>query len=598
MFQTNKRMRNLRLPKKNDIKSAIASFSKKEHIVFFTLVIILFISSITLLEMLNKSFMVSKPARGGSISEGVVGAPRFINPVLAFSDTDLDMVSLVYSGLMRKDNEGNLVPDLAKEYTVSKDGLIYDFILKDKIYFSDGKPVTADDIIFTINEIKNPINKSPIKSNWDGVTVEKITEKNIRFTLKQCFASFLENTAVGILPVHIWKDSHLELNDANINPIGSGIFTVSKVSKQSSGIVDYVDLVSNKKFALGRPYIDKVTMHFYSNENELISALENGDVNQISSITPKNANELKEKGYEIKSSVLPRVFGLFFNQNQNKIFTDKKIVEAINTAIDKEEIIDQVLGGYGVSIEDPIPPNMEAYQKNNDNNVLAKEERIAKAKKILENDGWKIGSSGFLEKSNKKTVKTTTKNSKKTTTVVTSGPATYLEFSISTGNTEELMKTANLIKQDLEAIGMKVDIKTFEIGNLNQSVIRPRQYDALLFGQIINKESDLFAFWHSSQRNDPGLNVAMYTNSKVDKILEDAFTTTDEDSRIKKYAQCEAEIKKDMPAVFLYSPDFIYVVSKDLKGISLNKIISPSDRFLNSYLWYVNTEDIWKIFSK
>src|SRR6185369_17927164 len=110
-----------------------------------------------------------------------------------------------------------------------------------------------------------------------------------------------------------------------------------------------------------------------------------------------------------------------------------------------------------------------------------------------------------------------------------------LQFSISTGNAPELAKTAELIKDDLAAVGIKVDIKTFETGNLNQNVIRPRKYDALLFGEIINNESDLFAFWHSSQRKDPGLNVAMYTNAKVDKILEDAFVTADEETRVKKY---------------------------------------------------------------
>jgi len=145
---------------------------------------------------------------------------------------------------------------------------------------------------------------------------------------------------------------------------------------------------------------------------------------------------------------------------------------------------------------------------------------------------------------------------------------------------------------------MKVDVKTFEVGNLNQGIIRPRKYDALLFGQIINHESDLFAFWHSSQRKDPGLNVAMYTNAKVDKILEDAFITVDEKARIKKYVQFEDEVKKDMPAIFLYSPDFIYVVREDLQGLSLGHITSPSDRFSNIYSWYTETENVWKIFAK
>ena len=155
-----------------------------------------------------------------------------------------------------------------------------------------------------------------------------------------------------------------------------------------------------------------------------------------------------------------------------------------------------------------------------------------------------------------------------------------------------------MIKEDLATVGIKVDIKTFDVGNLNQSVIRPRSYDALLFGEIINHESDLFAFWHSSQRKDPGLNVAMYTNAKVDKILEDASTNINEQSRIKEYVQFENIIENDIPAVFLYSPNFIYVVSPNVKGLSIDHITSSSDRFSNVYSWYTETENVWRIFSK
>jgi peptide/nickel transport system substrate-binding protein len=205
----------------------------------------------------------------------------------------------------------------------------------------------------------------------------------------------------------------------------------------------------------------------------------------------------------------------------------------------------------------------------------------------LTKDGWVKGEDGYLHKT------TTTKKDKKTTKSTSD-----LTFVISTGNAPELSKTADIIKENLTEIGMKVEIQTFEIGNLNQSVIRPRKYDALLFGQIINHESDLFAFWHSSQRLDPGLNVAMYTNAKVDKILEDALVTVDEKNRVKKYASFEDEINRDMPAVFLYSPSFIYVVSKNLDGLNIDHITTPEDRFLNIYEWSVEKDGIWKIFSK
>jgi peptide/nickel transport system substrate-binding protein len=573
--------RNFKLPKKNEIKKAISSFSKKERYLFIFLILLLVISTVSLLSKINKYLIVEVPMSGGTLREGIIGSPRLINPVLAITDTDNDLISLVYSGLMRKDSTGNLIPDLAENYEISEDNLSYTFTLKDNIYFHDNEPVKAEDIIFTINEIKNPETKSLAQRSWDGITVEEIDAKTIKFNLKQPYASFLENTTIGILPKHLWINSQIELNDLNINPIGSGPYQIKNMSKQSSGIIDSYELTYFKKFALGKPYIKNIILRFYQNESELISALNNNNVDQISSISANNASLLNEKKYEIKTSVLPRIFALFFNQNQNQLFTNKNVVAAINLGINKERIIEEVLKGYGVIINNPIPPNMTEYQKiNKEENFY--EKNFKKAESILSKDGWVKNEMGFWEKNNSKDNKITVP----------------LEFSISTGNAPELAQTAELIKEDLAKLGIKVEIKNFEIGNLNQTVIRPRKYDTLLFGQIVNNESDLFAFWHSSQRKDPGRNVAMYTNSKVDKILEDAFITIEKENRIKKYTEFKNEIQKELPAIFLYSPNFIYVTSKDLKGISIDYINSTSGRFSNSYLWYVKTDKVWKIFAK
>lgn len=573
-------MRNFKLPSKAEINSVFYSFSKKERIVFFGLVALLVLSTILILESINKSFLVQMPLRGGSVSIGVVGVPRFINPILANSQADLDMVSLVYSGLMRKGSDGGLVADLAAGYEKTADGLVYTFTLKDNLYFQDGKALTADDVLFTINKIKDGVFKNATKTNWNGVSAEKIDEKTIRFTLPQPHASFLENTTLGIMPKHVWENPPLELNSANINPIGSGPYMISGIREQSSGIIDYYKLTPFKKFVLGKPYIKTINLYFYQNENDLIKALLSKEVDQIGPITPVNGNMLKEKNYQVESMVLERVFGLFFNQNQNQLFIDKKIVRAIDLAIDKDKIVALVLGGYGRVIDGPIPPSIVKYQQPENEISASREDLLKKVQDELAKDGWSPGPDGFLEK-------TTTDKNKKTTT--------KLEFTISTSNVPELAKTAELIQQDLASIGMKVEVKTFETGNLNQNVIRPRKYDALLFGEIINNESDLFAFWHSSQRKDPGLNVAMYTNVKVDKLLEEAPMTLDEQSRIKKYIEFSEEIKKDMPAVFLYSPDFIYVVSKNLKNFRAGNV-SPKDRYLNVHSWYTETQNVWKIF--
>ncbi|MDP9249028.1 MAG: ABC transporter substrate-binding protein [bacterium] len=572
-----------KLPTKEKINAAISAFSKKERVLFGIFVVVLLISSVALIQILNKSLMTEVPLSGGSISEGIVGTPRFINPVLGSSPADLDMVSLIYSGLMRKNAQGELIPDLALTHEESDDGLTHIFTLKEKVYFHNGEPVTADDVIFTIDRVKNSIITSPEKINWEGITAEKQDDRTVTFTSRQPNPNLLENATLGIMPKALWENDSMELNEANTMPIGSGPYMIKDVSKESSGLINSYHLVAFDRFALGKPYLRELFFRFYPNEEEMITALREGKVNQVSSISPAVADTLLDEGYRVESEMLPRVFGLFFNQNQNQLFLDKDLAIAIDLAIDKEKIVREVLFGYGAAIAGPIPSDLLPAEEEATTEKTGRAEVIEKVRDILTKDGWADGEEGYL-------VKTTTTKNKKTSVT--------LEFSISTGNAPELVAAAELIRQDLAAVGIKVDVKTFEVGNLNQSVIRPRKYDALLFGQVINRESDLYAFWHSSQRKDPGPNVAMYTNARADSLLEDAFITIDPKLRAQKYAQFAAEVKKDAPAVFLYSPDLIYLTVKDLKGLALEHIVSPSDRFNNIYSWFTKTENVWKIFAK
>ena len=588
-------IKGLKLPTRDDVVQAIGSFSKKERILFIFLFLVLSVSTLVLINKVNNQFLEDVPASGGSINEGIIGTPRFINPVLALTDADRDMTALVYSGLMRKNETGELVPDLAEKFTVSKDGLIYTFTLKDN-FFQDNQKVTVDDIIYTINKIKHPTIKSPKKLNWEGVTVSKVDNKTVQFILKQAYASFLDNTTVGILPAHLWKDipvdqfSFIDLNTTGA--IGSGPYKITQIKKDSSGIPVYVELKAFNKFALGKPYIETLSMKFYANEKDLIDALSSGDIDQVSVIGPEKAEELKAKGYRVETATLPRIFALFFNQNQSAVFTDKNVVKAFETAINKDEIINKVLHGYGKTIDSPVPKTLIDYtglpylakDSKSKDDAAPVTDNISLSKKILQDDGWKAGEDGVLVKQTK------TKAGKKV--------ILRLEFSLATGDASELKDIADLIKKDLESIGAKVEVKIFEIGSLNQDVIRPRKYDALLFGQIVNSGADLFAFWHSSQRNDPGLNIASYTNTKADKILEATLGNIDKKDRIEKYTEFEDEIKKDMPAIFIYSPDFIYVVAKNLNGLIINKITNQSDRFNLVYKWYRETDRVWKIFNR
>lgn len=570
------------IPTKREIIKSITSFRKNEKVIFRLLIAVAIISVLVLIKDTSRIFMVEKPTYGGAFTEGIIGTPRFVNPVLAISDADRDVSMLVYSGLLRKSEDGGFIPDLAEKYEISKDGLTYTFTLRDNIFFQDGAPITTDDVEFTIQKAKDPVIKSPKRPNWEGVMVQKVDAKTISFTLRQPYAQFLENATLGILPKNLWKDIPVEqfsFSDYNLQGIGSGPYQVDSVSKSRGGIPSSYSLSSFKKFALGQPYVDKINLNFYGNETDMISALQSGTIDNVNAIMPEEAKKLGARGVQIKKYPLPRVYGVFFNQSQAPVLTDLSVRRALNEAVDRETIINSILYGFGTPLYGPIPKANPETLSATDKPESAGA-RINNAIKTLNNQGWKISTStGVMTKTVKKDTQT-------------------ISFSISTADKPELKAVALMLKETWGKIGVKVDVKIFESGDLNQNIIRPRKYDSLLFGEVIGEDSDPYAFWHSSQRNDPGLNIAMYANTMVDKILEDARGTIDQAGRIKKYADFETELGKDVPAVFIYSPDFIYVMSSDLKGMEIGELTVPAERFLSVYKWYSDTDWVWKWFDK
>ena len=421
---------------KNNTLKTVASFSISEKIIFYLLVIVFVTSSVILLWEVNNSFLVEFPAHGGQLKEGIVGSPRFINPILAISDADRDMTALIYSGLMKSIADGNLVPDIAESYEISKDGLVYKFKLKDNIYFHDGVKVTTDDVEFTINKTQDSILKSPKRASWDGVTVNKLNEREIEFVLKQPYSPFLENTTLGILPKHIWSNSESDqfsFNLSNIEPIGSGPYKISAVKKNSYGIPAYYSLSSFSKYALGKPYIKKLIISFYPNEKSLIDAFKNGDVESMNTVSAQNAEILKnEKGLQVVRAPLSRIFGIFFNQSQAPVLANSEVREALDMAVDRSKIVREILNGYAVEIDSPIPRGLieNGIILNNQENVAKEsaDSRAEKASTLLLNSGWKMNDE---EKILEKKTKSGTEQ---------------LNFSISTSNTPEMKKVAEMIK--------------------------------------------------------------------------------------------------------------------------------------------------------
>ncbi len=567
-----------------DLALIYKKFSISEKLFFYFLCFLFIFSGFILLNKVNQEMSVDVPTNGGYLSEGIVGSPRFVNPVLATSDVDNDLTELVYSGLMKSGPDNSIITDLAQKYDISDDGLIYTVTLKDNIFFHDEEKVTTDDVEFTINKIEDSTIKSPKRAGFYDVKVEKVDDITIKFILKKPYSPFLENLTIGILPKHLWDNLSPEqfpLSQYNVEAIGSGPYKISKMetlSKNMLLIPTYYELVAFDKYVPKKPYIEKLVVNFYKDEKTLINAYNNKDIEAINSISPEKITELnKQSGAKINIAPLPRVFAVFFNQNQNETLTYKEVRQALNMAVDRNKIVTDILSGYGKPLYGPIPANLIKNDSNNDSGA----NNIESAINILTKAGWvKSTTTGLISKkiSKTKTIK--------------------LEITISTLNSDDLVKSAELIKSDWEKLGAIVEIKQYDFGDLQQNIIRPRKFEALLYGEVVGKDMDFFAFWHSSQRNDPGLNIAMYANSKVDKLLEDARKTSDTSVRISKYNAFSDEIEKDVPAVFLYSPEFIYITPGKIQNLSLWTITLPYERFLDINNWYIETNNLWKIFVK
>ena len=558
-------------------------FSATEKFVFGALVIIAFVTMVIMATGINEHFLIEIPSRGGELNEGIVGLPRTINPILAVTDADKDIGALVYAGLMRYDGD-NLVSDIAKSYTISNDGLTYDFILRDDVRFQDNTMLTADDIAFTIQKIQDPALKSPRRSDWTDITTKVISPTEIQFLLKQPYGPFLANTTIGIMPKHIWgnvSNDQFIFSEYNVTPIGAGPYKYSSLSRDSGGIPTTYTLEAWSKYFGNVPFISKITFHFFADETKVLAALDNGSIDSMPSVSAGPASRLatdKAQSYEILSTPMPRIFGVFFNQNHSAILADKTVRQALDMSVNRQNIIKTVLNGYGLSIHSSLPPGLDPQSYFSSSPTTDAD--IVDAQSLLEKAGWKKNADGIYAKKIGKAATTT------------------LTFDIYTADAPDLKQTANLVRDSWTKLGAQVNVNIFEPGDLYQNVIRTRSYDALLFGEQIGKDRDMYAFWHSSQRNAPGLNISMYTNSKADKLLESIRSTSDDSARIKYYAQLDQMIQTDLPAIFLYSPDFIYAVPKSLQGIDLSSITVPTDRFNSIRSWYIQTEKVWKIFAK
>jgi len=523
-----------------------------------------------------------QPALGGSYTEGIQGQPLYLNPVVAHSNpVDSDIGQLIFSSLFRYNSSGKLDQDLVENWERSEDGMTYTIHIRHDAKWQDGQPLTAEDVLFTLNLIRNPSYGSTLRGNWEGIDIAKQDDYTLQFTLRKAYTPFLHNLTFGILPKHLWEDVTSDkflLTELNRKPIGSGMYSFIKLDKDKDGKIIDLTLRANRDYYGSKPHLKELTFRFFDSPGQILESYRKGEVEGIAHIETNNISDFEKEGtLQIYDLPTTRIYGIFFNQKKSIILADKKNREALSFATDKEELLRLALENKGVVVNTPIIPNMLGF----DSSLNHYEYNPDKAKSNFQENGWSALSDKELKK-----MKDEGKD--KAGILYNSKTKSFLEVTLTVPDYPELVRTADLLKKQWEKVGLRLNLDIVDTSETLQNKISDRNYEALLFGEVLQADPDPTPFWHSNSKQAPGLNLSMFDNQEVDGILDTARQEVNEEKRAELYRQFQEIVSQETPAIFLFSPYYLYGVSDDYQGVGTVIIYNPSDRLddiNNRYLY-------------
>lgn len=518
--------------KLTQLKSLYNSWSRNERLIFWGALIVFTATFIVRAAFYIQDNTASVPKRGGGFREGIVGQPIFINPVVPGSEADRDLSRLIFSS----------VSDAAESVKLAEDNCTYNVRIKENIRWQDDEKLTSDDIIFTLETIQNPEARSPLFMSFQGVTAERVSELEIKFTLQNPYAFFVQDHLQNLLiiPKHIFADTpveNLRFSIYGLKPVGSGPYKVTSYKNDDKGVINIMSLEGSERYFGDKPYIPNLTFKFYKNTAELLSAYNSGQIDGFGLSTAESLGEVRLR-YDVYYLPSSRYYAVFINQSAgNEKLKDLKVRRALNGTVDRVKMVQDIFNSHATPLYGPTT---------------------------------------FTEEPNY---------------VINTSLLKDLELTITVPEEPFLIKTAEGLKTAWENHGAKVNLKVLPLKTIQEDVLRTTDYELLLFGNIVKEGQDLFAFWHSSRRFYPDQNLALYQNKDVDAELETYRKTFDEKARLNRLEKISDMIASDAPAVFLYSPDYLYVAAPNLGGIDTTKIINTaSDRFADINKWYVKTK--------
>ena len=509
---------------------------------------------------------------GGVYVEGVIGNISTLNPLLAASEPEQAVSRLLFSSLYSYDVTGALHTDLAESMTV-KDDKVYTIKLRNAAWH-DGKKLTAEDVVYTINLIKNPQVRSPLRVNWLDISARAIDDSTVEFMLPAVYAGFSHALTFPVIPKHILQTvspSSMREADFSSNPVGSGPFAVKRVqTSESTSSTDVVRMEPNTKYYGAVSTLSRLELRAYGNESLLVKAVNSGEVSAASGLSLSAADNIKSKQYSTKHWLLNKGVYLLMN-NRSQTLQDARVRRALRYATDTSSIRATV-GDNVARLDTPILQSQIAQKL-----PAAPDYNLDKAKALLKEAGWTYNQGQWKGKD---------------------GRPLAVAVTTSSGR-DEYKKIVDALKQQWSKLGVDVQLREIDTSSTTtsfvQSVLQPRDYDALLYELELGADPDVFAYWHSSQASASGYNFANYSNRTVDNDLVGGRSRTNSALRAAKYIQFVNQWLNDAPAIGLYQSVGSYVLNN---GASIaeprGSLNTMNDRYADVTTWSTGRASVYK----
>lgn len=532
------------------------------------LFLVLIFAGILQFRNLTAYYQTLQPVRGGFYTEGLIGNFTNANPLYATGAADTAVSRLLFSGLFKYDSINHLVGDLASDYDLLNNQTRYSVHLRHNLKWHDGKPVTADDVVYTYKTIQNIGAQSPLYSSWQSIKVSKQDNYTVNFDLPNPLSAFPYSLTNGIVPAHLLQDTPVEqLRSLQFNtaPVGTGPFEwkfLDVTGTSTDTRQQRISLIAFKKYHEGPPKLDGFNIITFSNDKLMLEAFSAKQISAMSGLGKLPEQLVGDKGVNVYNTPLTTAVMAFFN-NTRPPLNDAAVRRALAESIDRTKINDQ-LGQLVQLVNGPLLNNQLGY----DPAIVEPKYNPADANQILDNAGWVKGPDGFRSKDGK-----------------------VLTFSLKSQNTDEYIKMASFLQQQWRQIGVKVDANNnFSGDELQVSVVASHDYDVLLYGIGIGVDPDIYAYWDSSQislTSQGHLNLSEYKSTPVDQAIEAARTRADPAVRVVKYKAFLTQWMKDLPALGLYQPNYLYVTRGQVFNYERKSANSASDRYYNVNNWMI-----------